>query len=91
MIPKFYNDQNLFDAGKRINTIPHTKQEIIERFPELPIESVWKNGEYWIKTYDQMSDLFVNGCISSEIFDAYCAIWRNNTARLSSVCSKWEF
>jgi len=86
-----YDYSDLFNAGQKVNPYFHTKKEIVLHFPELPILQVWDTPHFWLDSFDTVHSQFINGQLSNELYNAYCAIWRNSIRRLSSTCSEWEF
>jgi hypothetical protein len=91
MNDKFYNDDNLMEAGKSLPWCKHTKDEILEHFPELPIEETWKNAYLASISFDKVNDLFATGRITGDTWDAYQAIWRNSTYHYSNLAADFEF
>lgn len=69
----------------------HTKEEIINHFPELPIFEVWQDSNFAMQSFDTVESWYNTGRISELKYMAYCAIWRNTVPRLSSCLIEWEF
>jgi hypothetical protein len=69
----------------------HTRQEIVEHFPDLPINSVWSNTWLASHSLEQVKSFYHEGRVGQDNFEAYCAIWRNTIPRLSSECIGYEF
>jgi len=73
---------------------PKTIDEIQAHFPDLPVIDVWCSKSLnFLKcsNYDSAEMFLYEGRISQEQFEAYCAIWRNQSAHYSSLAISYEF
>lgn len=74
--------------------MPKTIDEIQTHFKDLPVLDVWVNKSmFFLKiASSEDAEMFLReGRISQEHFEAFCAIWRNLTPRLSSLYISYEF
>ena len=89
-----YNDNELMNAGVKPTYRVKTIRDIQEHFKSLPVSDIWYNpkmGFLKIASYDTAETYYNQGIINQEYWDAFRAIWRNLTPRLSGVASSFEF
>lgn len=90
----YYSDDNLINAAPKPRYKIVTIKEIQEHFPELPVFDLWHNPKMgFLKnaSYETAEHYFNTGIISADYWEAFCAIWRNLTPRLSGTAIQYEF